>query len=60
MLILSRKIGEEIIIGNKDNPEYVKIAVTKMIGGRVYLGFEAANDVRIDRKEIFESKQKNG
>jgi len=59
MLILSRKTDEEIIIGNEENERYIKIVVQKMVGGRVYLGFEAPDDVKIDRKEIWDAKYGN-
>lgn len=56
MLILSRKIDEEIIIGDEENPQQIKIIVVKMVGGRVYLGFDAPDNVKIDRKEIWDAK----
>ena len=47
MLVLSRKIGQEIIVG--DN---VRITVTKVSGNRVTLGVEAPDHVRILRGEL--------
>ena len=47
MLVLSRKVGQEIIIG--DN---VRITVTKVSGNRVTLGIEAPDHVRILRGEL--------
>ena len=47
MLVLSRKVGQEIVIG--DN---VRITITKVSGNRVTLGVEAPNDVRILRGEL--------
>jgi carbon storage regulator len=49
MLILSRKIGEKIAIGDD-----VWITVTKIERGRVRLGFEAPPGTRIHRQEIVE------
>ena len=49
MLVLSRKRGERIVIG--DNVELVIISVQ---GGRVKLGFLAPDDVAIYREEVFQ------
>ena len=47
MLVLSRKVGQEILVG--DN---VRITVTKVSGNRVTLGVEAPDHVRILRGEL--------
>ena len=47
MLVLSRKVGQEILIG--DN---VRITVTKVSGNRVTLGVDAPDHVRILRGEL--------
>jgi carbon storage regulator len=47
MLVLSRKIGEEIVIG--DN---IRITVVAIRNNHVRLGFEAPQDVSIYRSEI--------
>ena len=47
MLILSRKMHEEIVIG--DN---IRVQVLEVRGGRVKLGFTAPPTVRICREEI--------
>lgn len=47
MLVLTRKVGESICIG--DN---ITIVVTKSAGNRVTLGIEAPRDVRIIRGEL--------
>lgn len=52
MLVLSRKIGESIMIGDS-----VKITVTSFKNGQVKLGIDAPLDVAVDRIEIFEKKQ---
>ena len=55
MLILSRYKGQKIIINNGE------IIVTVIQdGAQVKLGFEAPDDVTIDREEIFNRKQKGG
>ncbi len=47
MLVLSRKINEEIVIG--DN---IKVTVLKLKGNTVRIGIEAPNDVRVLRAEL--------
>ncbi|HEV3236669.1 MAG TPA: carbon storage regulator CsrA [Gemmataceae bacterium] len=47
MLVLSRKLGEEIIIG--DN---IRIGVLAIHGNHVRLGFTAPQDVSIRREEL--------
>lgn len=47
MLVLSRKIGERLAIGND-----VQIVVSKIAGNRVTLGIEAPKSVRILRGEL--------
>jgi carbon storage regulator CsrA len=47
MLVLSRKMGQELVIG--DN---IRIAVSRIAGNRVTLGISAPNDVRIVRGEL--------
>jgi carbon storage regulator len=53
MLVLSRKIGEEIVIG--DN---IRITVVEIRGGKVRIGIVAPKEVIVDRGEIHE-KHKN-
>ena len=47
MLVLSRKIGEKLVIG--DN---ITVVVSRLAGNRVTLGIEAPADVRIVRGEL--------
>jgi len=47
MLVLTRKIGEEIVIG--DN---VKLVVSRISGNRVVIGINAPADVTILRGEL--------
>jgi carbon storage regulator len=49
MLVLSRKIGEEIVIG--DN---IRLAVLAIRGKQVRLGFAAPASVPIRREEVCE------
>jgi carbon storage regulator len=57
MLVLSRKIDQEILIG-----EDILVTVISVNGNRVKLGIEAPKDVRILRKEVipFVSEQWDG
>lgn len=47
MLVLSRKVGEEIVVG-----ENIKLIVTKVASGRVHIGIEAPKDMKIIRAEL--------
>jgi len=47
MLVLSRKIGEAIVIG--DN---IRVTVVAMRGNQVRLGFSAPEEIAIHRSEI--------
>ena len=47
MLVLSRKVGEQIIIG--DN---ITVVVNRVAGNRISLGINAPSNVRIVRGEL--------
>jgi carbon storage regulator len=47
MLVLTRKIGEKVLIGNN-----ITVSVVDIKGNRVQLAFEAPNQVRILRSEL--------
>jgi carbon storage regulator len=49
MLVLSRKIGESVIIQSN-----IKITVLEISGNQIKLGFEAPDDVPIYRQEVYE------
>ncbi len=49
MLIITRKVGESIVIGDG-----IEITVSKINDGNVKLGIQAPKDVNILRKEIVE------
>lgn len=53
MLLLSRKIGESIVINNGE----IKIRVLDVQGMQVRLGIEADPEISVDREEIYISKQ---
>ena len=52
MLILTRKIGESIIIG--DN---IKITVLGINRGQIKIGIDAPKEVAVHREEIYEKIQ---
>jgi carbon storage regulator len=47
MLVLSRKPGEKVKIG-----EDITLTVLAVAGGRIRLGIEAPDDVRVLRREL--------
>jgi carbon storage regulator len=53
MLLLSRRIGETVLIGAD-----VKVVVLGVKGSQVRLGFEAPPQVTVDREEVFRKKQR--
>ena len=55
MLVLSRKIGESIVIS-----ENVVVTVMSMKGGKIRLGFQAPPEVTVHRQEMYDKiKGKN-
>lgn len=51
MLVLTRQIGEEIVIDGN-----IRIVVTAVKGGKVRLGIVAPPSVPVDRKEVYERR----
>jgi len=52
MLVLSREVGEAIVIGDR-----IEVRVQHVTKNRVRLAIEAPENVRIDRKEIWLKKR---
>lgn len=52
MLILSRKLGESVTIGND-----ILVKVVAVSGNQVRLGIEAPREIRVLREEIFNAMQ---
>jgi len=59
MLALTRRIGEEIVIGDPANPLGI-IKVVAVHGDKVRLSFDFLRDVQINRKEVATDKAKYG
>ncbi len=53
MLVLTRKIGEGIVIGDD-----IKLTVIEIKGGTIRLGIDAPRDKKIYRQEVYERIQK--
>ena len=49
MLILTRKVGESIMIGDS-----VEVKVLGLRAGQVKIGIEAPKDLKVHREEIYE------
>lgn len=49
MLVLTRKLGESIVIGNN-----VRVTVLEMQGKQIRLGIEAPPEVSVHRGEVYE------
>ena len=54
MLVLTRKIGERIVIGDD-----IRIVAISQREGRVRLGIQAPPDVPVEREERYLEKQRN-
>lgn len=52
MLVLSRKQGEVIMVGN------AAITIVRIYGERVRVGITAPPEVAVNRLEVWEAKQK--
>ena len=51
MLVLSRKIGEEIVIGGN-----ISVSIEAIQGNKVRLGITAPDSVTVDRREVHERR----
>ena len=49
MLVLTRKTGESIVIGN-----HVRVTVLEMQGRQIRLGIEAPGEIPVHRGEVYE------
>jgi carbon storage regulator len=55
MLVLSRKPSENVIISTAGG---IKVYILSVKGNNVKLGFDAPENIEIDREEIFDRKHK--
>lgn len=55
MLILTRRIGEKLIIGDD-----IEVVVLGVKGNQVRLGVSAPDDVAVHREEVYERIQHEG
>ena len=51
MLVLTRRTGEEIVIGDD-----IRVIVVEVQGNKVRLGVKAPASVRIDRQEVYDRR----
>lgn len=49
MLVLTRKLGESIVIGNN-----VRVTILEMQGKQIRLGIDAPSEVPVHRGEVYE------
>ena len=56
MLILSRKPGETIVIGDDE----IRITIVNIDGRQVKVGVDAPRDMPVHREEIFDQAKANG
>jgi carbon storage regulator CsrA len=52
MLVLSRRVLEELVLGPLPDGSFVLVNIVGVKGGRVQLGVEAAREVNIVRGEL--------
>jgi carbon storage regulator len=52
MLVLSRSLGESIVIDDQ-----IHVRIVKISGGRVRLAVDAPREVSVDRKEVWARRQ---
>ncbi len=58
MLVLTRRVGQTIMIGDPKKPEdCYEVQVVEAHGDQVRIGVNAPRDVSVDRSEIWEQKR---
>jgi carbon storage regulator len=55
MLVLARRVGESVIIG--DGADAVKVTVASIRGSEIRLGFDAPDSIHITRAELLPRDQ---
>jgi carbon storage regulator CsrA len=51
VLVVSRKVGEVVVIGEPTNP-LGEVEIVKVEGGKVRIAFRFPEDVKINREEV--------
>jgi len=59
MLALTRRVGEEVVIGDPKNPLGL-IRVVDIHGDKIRLAFDFPREVQINRKELADEKAREG
>ncbi|MEM6749569.1 MAG: carbon storage regulator [Planctomycetota bacterium] len=59
MLALTRRIGEEVVIGDPKSPLGM-IRVVDIHGDKVRLAFDFPREMQVNRKELAEQKARDG
>jgi carbon storage regulator CsrA len=61
MLVLSRKNSESVVVGDPAGrvEEMLKVTVVEIGRGRVRLGFEVADNISINRSEVWDRIRSN-
>ena len=54
MLVLTRRVGEEVVIGGD-----IHVTIVAVQGGKVRLGITAPEGVPIDRQEVHERRRQS-
>ena len=54
MLVLSRKVGERIMIGDE-----IEIMIVRLTADKVRLGIVAPRSMRVDRSEVYEAMRED-
>lgn len=58
-LILTRREGERIVVGDRSNPDLV-ITITKVRGNRAKVSIEADESLPLTRGELIDRERDNG
>lgn len=56
MLVVTRKPGEKVIIGNHDC--LIEVMIVEVRGDKVRIGIHAPSDIPINREEVYEAIQR--
>ena len=56
MLVLTRRVGEQLVIG--EGPNRIVVTVCEIRDGKVRIGTEAPDGTPVDRLEVWEAKER--